>query len=221
MKNINELHKRMDKNRILAREFLKSSDIDLSGTKEELLAKTEGIILKTKILIKNTNPNADDNAIADMFKIVEEPILIFKQLEEKGYDTLQLIKDNYLIAAMLYKCNEGLCERVKNRRIEDSNKLLGDFLVQIGEKQINPDINNFFNATEHSKIQKSELKLSPRQREVLQLWSEGYKTRDEISVKIGIKPTTIRRHEEGIFKNLGAGTIEQAIKIAVKNNLII
>lgn len=65
---------------------------------------------------------------------------------------------------------------------------------------------------------KNKYKLSTRQREVLQIRSEGY-NQIETADKMGIKPTTIRKHEEGIFRNLGTNSIEESIKVAVKNKV--
>jgi len=145
MKNIDELLERMNKNRNIIKELLKGSpenfDIDIPVTSDELLAKIEGIILKTKLLIKNTKPDSDDKVINSFFQIIEEPVSICKKLEEKGYNAAHLLKDNYLLAVMIYKYNEGLCERVKNKRLEENNKLLENFLSQINEKQIDTNIN--------------------------------------------------------------------------------
>lgn len=138
------------------------------------------------------------------------------------YDTLIKLQDDKFITFKLdEKIYEGTYLNKKGRPIPCSEyfkiKLLDEFFPyylkiknELREKQ------------RLEKISKNQAKfnLSKRQQDVLQLYSNGFKTREEIAKELKIKASTIRNYEEEIMRKLEAGTIEQAIKIAAKNDII-
>lgn len=97
---------------------------------------------------------------------------------------------------------------------EHYSQIKAELSTEISEKRENI-------SQENSVTLKNEnYKLSKRQQEILQLYANGYNSRREIATEIGIKVTTMRGHENGIFKNLKTGNIKQAIKIASQHGLI-
>lgn len=138
------------------------------------------------------------------------------------YDTLIKLQDDKFITFKLDETiYDGIYLNKKGRPIPCSQyfkiKLLDEFYPYYIKIK-----NEFKENQRQEKISKNQVKfnLSKRQLEVLQLSSDGYKTREEIAKKLEIKVSTVRNHEEEIMKKLEAGTIEQAIKIAAKNDLI-
>lgn len=213
MNKFEELQQRMKKNMTILKACSLShpdENIDVSGSKEEIIAKTKGIILRTKLLIKNTIPKFNDNAI---FRFFKENLAYIESYNAKGCDVLESIEYNYETVYCIFKYFEGYCERIKNKKMDEYDKSIQMLL----EKMNNEPLNYPKNSTQEKPF--SKYKLSKRQKEVLQLRSDGY-NQTETAGKMGIKPTTIRRHEEGLFRKLGTTTIEESIKIAVKNNLI-
>lgn len=100
------------------------SNID-SYSAEELMAKTEGIILKTKLLIQNTKPEVDFNTINKEFVPLEDILKLIKaRPKEDFFKHFEVIKSNYIMAIHTYLFNEGVCNRVQNRRNDENIKLV-------------------------------------------------------------------------------------------------
>jgi len=62
-------------------------------------------------------------------------------------------------------------------------------------------------------------KLSPRERQVMELLAEGLSTK-EISLGLNIAHSTVQSHKFKIFKKLNVDRVADLFKIAVKHNLI-
>lgn len=62
-------------------------------------------------------------------------------------------------------------------------------------------------------------KLTPRQREVLQLLAEG-KSAKEIAQTLFISPRTVEFHKYRIMKELGASTTADLIQVSIRHGLI-
>lgn len=61
-------------------------------------------------------------------------------------------------------------------------------------------------------------KLSPRERQVAQLFAEGHVTR-AIAGQLCLSPKTIATHRENIFRKLGVGTIAEVTRYAMQEGL--
>ncbi|MBN2210872.1 MAG: response regulator transcription factor [Sedimentisphaerales bacterium] len=61
-------------------------------------------------------------------------------------------------------------------------------------------------------------KLTPREREVLQLLAEGYATK-QIGLRLGISPKTVEVHRSRIMEKLGFDNIAQLTKYAIQEGL--
>ncbi len=55
-----------------------------------------------------------------------------------------------------------------------------------------------------------DVRLSPRQREVLELMSEGVRAR-EIAARLGLSPTTVRNHIRGLLRRLDCHSQLEAV----------
>lgn len=62
-------------------------------------------------------------------------------------------------------------------------------------------------------------KLTPRQRQILQLVAEGY-TNSEIAEKLVISVKTVEKHRSNLMSTLRVSDISSLIKTAIKHNLI-
>lgn len=62
-------------------------------------------------------------------------------------------------------------------------------------------------------------KLTPRQREVLQLVAEGKSTK-EISVALGISPKTVEFHRGSIMDELGVRTVAELTRYAISEGVV-
>lgn len=95
-----------------------------SFSNEELTVQAQSLILKTKFMIKNTKPNIDYNIINKLFQFTEENLNFIKKnpLEkEKEYNFL--FQSSYKEALCMFLTNEGLCNRVQNKRIDNHIEL--------------------------------------------------------------------------------------------------
>lgn len=61
--------------------------------------------------------------------------------------------------------------------------------------------------------------LTPRQREILQLYSEGLST-SAVSARLGLGIETVRSHTKGLFARLGANDRAHAVAIGLRTALI-
>lgn len=63
------------------------------------------------------------------------------------------------------------------------------------------------------------LRLTGRQREILNLIVEGWST-DDIALELGLRPHTVRNHVRGLLRRLGVGTRLEAAVLAVRRGLV-
>jgi DNA-binding NarL/FixJ family response regulator len=61
--------------------------------------------------------------------------------------------------------------------------------------------------------------LSARQREVLRMIAEGYRTRD-IAARLGVRAKTIESHRYGLMKRLHTGSVVSLVRYAIRVGLI-
>jgi len=179
-----------------------------SFSNEELTVKVESLILKTKFMIKNTKPNVDYASINKLFQFTEENLNFIKKnpLENvKEYNFL--FQSSYKEALCMFLTNEGLCNRVQNKRIDE----------QINALKV---LAGHFQDLKKPVSEISENPLTLKQLEILQLYSDGYKTKEEIAKKLKIKEASVISREKSITRKLGTITIPQSIKIATQRGLI-
>lgn len=69
-------------------------------------------------------------------------------------------------------------------------------------------------------IMTSDLRLTPRQMEVLTLWGRDGKTTKQIAAQLEISYTTVRSHLINAQERLGAETLAQTVFLATTNGLI-
>jgi DNA-binding NarL/FixJ family response regulator len=62
-------------------------------------------------------------------------------------------------------------------------------------------------------------KLTPRQREVLQLVAEGKSTK-QISTTLGISPKTVEFHRNSLMDELGLRSIAELTRFAVSQGIV-
>jgi DNA-binding NarL/FixJ family response regulator len=70
-----------------------------------------------------------------------------------------------------------------------------------------------------SKAEAEGSRLTPRQREVLQLVAEG-RTMKEVATALKISPRTAESHKYDIMQALGVDTTAELVQYAVRNKLI-
>ncbi len=61
-------------------------------------------------------------------------------------------------------------------------------------------------------------KLTPRQREVLQLYAEGNSTR-QIAAELEVSIKTVETHRSHIMEKLGLGTIAELTRYAIREGI--
>lgn len=62
-------------------------------------------------------------------------------------------------------------------------------------------------------------RLTPRERDVLDLISSGYTTR-EVSARLGISPKTVESHKQRLFTKLGVSSQAHAVAVAVREGYL-
>jgi DNA-binding NarL/FixJ family response regulator len=62
-------------------------------------------------------------------------------------------------------------------------------------------------------------RLTPREREIIQLLADGYKSR-VIAEKLCISPKTVETHRAHIMQKLGVSSIVELVRYAIRNELI-
>jgi DNA-binding NarL/FixJ family response regulator len=72
---------------------------------------------------------------------------------------------------------------------------------------------------EASREQEPARKLSPRQREVLQLFAEGYSAK-EIATMLNISPRTVEFHKYRIMEALAVKTSAELVQYAIKHGIV-
>jgi PAS domain S-box-containing protein len=73
--------------------------------------------------------------------------------------------------------------------------------------------------TAEPEVPRSEIRLSPRQHEVLQLLAKG-KSTEEISDTLHLAPATVRNYISGLLRVLDAGTRLEAVLIGLRAGLV-
>ena len=61
--------------------------------------------------------------------------------------------------------------------------------------------------------------MTPRQREILQLFADGHAT-DEVARRLGLSAETVRTHAKASLPRLGARDRPHAVAIALRSGLI-
>ena len=65
----------------------------------------------------------------------------------------------------------------------------------------------------------AKLRLTPRQREIVQLLAEG-KSSKEVAVALGLSVKTAETHRANIMKRLDCHSVSELVRYAVRNNII-
>jgi DNA-binding NarL/FixJ family response regulator len=69
------------------------------------------------------------------------------------------------------------------------------------------------------KSEATDSRLTPRQREIIQLLAEG-KSSKEIAVALGLSTKTAETHRANIMKRLNCHSASEIVRYAVRNNII-
>jgi len=100
------------------------------------------------------------------------------------------------------------------------------YTIQTGQEYLGSSISRIIlksyvrqAAEKEKETEDLQLLLSPREIEVLKLFSEGM-TNKEIGEKLGISIRTVESHKNHIVRKLGARSPVDAVKIAIRNKLI-
>src|SRR5262249_49940338 len=65
----------------------------------------------------------------------------------------------------------------------------------------------------------AKTRLTPRQREIVQLLAEG-KSSKEVAVTLGLSVKTAETHRANIMKRLDCHSVSELVRYAVRNNII-
>jgi DNA-binding NarL/FixJ family response regulator len=65
----------------------------------------------------------------------------------------------------------------------------------------------------------AQTRLTPRQREIVQLLAEG-KSSKEVAVALGLSVKTAETHRANIMKRLDCHSVSELVRYAVRNNII-
>jgi DNA-binding NarL/FixJ family response regulator len=68
-------------------------------------------------------------------------------------------------------------------------------------------------------LDSSQTRLTPRQREIVQLLAEG-KSSKEVAVALGLSVKTAETHRANIMKRLDCHSVSELVRYAVRNNII-
>jgi DNA-binding NarL/FixJ family response regulator len=62
-------------------------------------------------------------------------------------------------------------------------------------------------------------RLTPREREVVQLMAEGKSTK-EIAAKLGLSVKTVETHRANVMRTLGLDSVQDVVRYAIRNGII-
>ena len=88
-----------------------------------------------------------------------------------------------------------------------------------GEPLISPDMLPRILRRIRAEATREPVTLSPREREVLQLMSEG-KSNDQIAAELFVSVHTVRSHVQNIIQKLGAHSKLETVAMAVRSGLV-
>jgi DNA-binding CsgD family transcriptional regulator len=73
--------------------------------------------------------------------------------------------------------------------------------------------------TRKEEEQLAKTRLTPRQREIVQLLAEG-KSSKEVAVELGLSVKTAETHRANIMRRLDCHSVSELVRYAVRNNII-
>jgi DNA-binding NarL/FixJ family response regulator len=76
----------------------------------------------------------------------------------------------------------------------------------------------FLRAGRGERIEDPGVSLTPREREIIQLLAEGHRNKN-VAHLLGISVKTVETHRSAIMRKIGANSITQIVRYAVRNNL--
>ena len=91
-------------------------------------------------------------------------------------------------------------------------------VVMDGKYFLAPRVASAVNQELPNRVSSSRARLTARQLEVLQLYSEGHSTR-QIAVELGVSIKTIETHRSHIMERLGLGTIAELTRFAIREGI--
>ncbi|WP_282125977.1 helix-turn-helix domain-containing protein [Marinifilum flexuosum] len=176
----------------------------------------------TEALLQNFQIHPDDRMIIDSLNQARKYICKQRKEERKNYKLV----NNFRICSEANQCfridvQHSVLEMDKQGNIwlglrvihldpdQESNRPASSFLQHVYRNEI---IYSIYGDTESGSI-------SRREREVLELISEGYVSK-EIAEKLFISEYTVNNHRKSILKKLNANNASEAIKKAVKLGII-
>jgi len=68
-------------------------------------------------------------------------------------------------------------------------------------------------------VESAKTRLTPRQREIVQLLAEG-KSSKEVAVELGLSVKTAETHRANIMRRLDCHSVSELVRYAVRNNII-
>jgi DNA-binding CsgD family transcriptional regulator len=72
---------------------------------------------------------------------------------------------------------------------------------------------------EKPQAESPKTRLTPRQREIVQLLAEG-KSSKEVAVQLGLSVKTAETHRANIMRRLDCHSVSELVRYAVRNNII-
>ena len=92
------------------------------------------------------------------------------------------------------------------------------FSVAQGQTYLDPKVAGYFEMPEEGDEEDTRPKLTNREREVLQLYSEGNSTR-QIGTDLGVSIKTVETHRSHIMEKLGLRTIAELTRYAIQEGI--
>ena len=87
------------------------------------------------------------------------------------------------------------------------------------QKVANAVLNSFLSEGSNAPAMRAFRRLTPREREILQLLAEG-RTNMEISKLLSITVKTVETHRAALMKKLGVSSLAELIRYAIRNSII-
>ena len=80
-------------------------------------------------------------------------------------------------------------------------------------------LDGYLDKKPHKDAESAQTRLTPRQREIVQLLAEG-KSSKEVAVALGLSVKTAETHRANIMKRLDCHSVSELVRYAVRNNII-
>lgn len=189
--------------------------LEEEGNKVFIINDTDSIVQS----LENFQP---DIVLLDLFFPDQEGIKGIEKIKNYNSDLPVAVLSSNLAPHLIKRAFQRGANGYFTKSIEKKELLLGINQIMLGNKFISREVNESLIKEiiqdENSAIS-LEQKLTDKEKEILELISEGL-TSSDIAEKLYISEKTVETHRRNMMQKFDTNKITKLIKVAVENNII-